>query len=177
MPRKGFGGMDLTSPVNRITGKVALALNVRGYWSAAFTLRSLLTDALLAVSAALQTIAAPERFHPRRPAHERLHLHPQGHRGEPLLWPDRYPLPIRDWPLCQSRLHRHLPPEHLRPAVGIYRRLRSLSPNVEIVADSFFCAGDAQSTLRRTRCVKRESPSTQNRPHRHLPRQAAPDPP
>src|SRR5215469_9444844 len=54
--RKGFGGFDVVNPVNRIQGKVALALNVRAYLSAGFTLRSLLTSAVLTVSNAIQTI-------------------------------------------------------------------------------------------------------------------------
>ena len=57
MARKGFGGVDLTNPVNRIQGKVALAVNVRAYFSGGFTLRSLLTDAILTVSGAIQTIS------------------------------------------------------------------------------------------------------------------------
>ena len=57
MPRKGFGGADLTTPINRIVGKVASALNVRGYWNAAFTLRNPLTDAIIELGGVVRTIA------------------------------------------------------------------------------------------------------------------------
>ena len=68
MPRRGFGGFSLAQPVNRLTGKVALAINIRAYWDAAFTLRSLLTNAILTVSAALQTIARLNDSTPAGPA-------------------------------------------------------------------------------------------------------------
>lgn len=68
MARKGFGGFNLTSPINRLTGKVALALNVRAYWDSAFTLRSLLTNAVLTVSAAIQTVARLNDSTPAGPA-------------------------------------------------------------------------------------------------------------
>lgn len=57
MARKGFGGHDLTNPINRIQGKVALAVNVRAYFSGSITLRALLTDAILTVANAIQTIS------------------------------------------------------------------------------------------------------------------------
>lgn len=57
MARKGFGGMNLTDPVNRISGKVALALNVRAYLSAGFTLRAVLTNAIFTFASAIQSIA------------------------------------------------------------------------------------------------------------------------
>jgi hypothetical protein len=57
MARKGFGGVDFTSPVNRLVGKVALAINVRGYWNSAITLRALLSNAILTVTGAIQTVA------------------------------------------------------------------------------------------------------------------------
>src|SRR6185312_11559609 len=57
MAKRGFGGMNLVSAVNRITAKMALAVNVRGYVSGGWTLRSLLTNAILTVSDAIQTIS------------------------------------------------------------------------------------------------------------------------
>ena len=57
MARKGFGGFSVTGPINRLVGKVALAINVRGYWDAAITLRALLSNAILTVTGAIQTVA------------------------------------------------------------------------------------------------------------------------
>lgn len=53
-----FKGIDLSHPINRTPGgKVSLAVNIRAYDRGSFTLRSLLTDAILTVSAAIQTLA------------------------------------------------------------------------------------------------------------------------
>ena len=68
MARKGFGGADLVNPVNRIQGKVASAFNVRAYLSGGFTLRSLLTNSLLTVSSAIQTVARLNDSTPAGPA-------------------------------------------------------------------------------------------------------------
>ena len=139
MPRKGFGGMDLTSPVNRITGKVALALNVRGYWSAAFTLRSLLTDAILAVSAALQTIARLNDSTPAGPAGGFIYILKDiaGNLYSGLtgtLSPSATGLSANPVSIVTFRPNTSVQP-------WAYIGDSAPSPNVEIVADSFFCAG------------------------------------
>ncbi len=52
-----FHGIDLTSPINRIrAGFTALSVNVRAYLVGGFTLRTVLTDAILTVSSAIQTV-------------------------------------------------------------------------------------------------------------------------
>jgi hypothetical protein len=53
-----FGGFDLTHPINRIrAGVCALAVNVRAYIKGGFTLRNALTNAILTVAAAVESIA------------------------------------------------------------------------------------------------------------------------
>ena len=53
-----FGGFDSVHPINRIrAGVCALAINVRAYIKGGFTLRQPLTDAIITLSAAVQTIA------------------------------------------------------------------------------------------------------------------------
>jgi hypothetical protein len=53
-----FRGLDVTAPVNRIAaGFAAVCVNVRAYLTGGFQLRNLLTDAILTVSNAIQTIA------------------------------------------------------------------------------------------------------------------------
>src|SRR6185312_2952798 len=68
MAKRGFGGMNLVSAVNRITAKMALAVNVRGYVDSGWTLRSLLTNAILTVSDAIQTISRLNDSTPAGPA-------------------------------------------------------------------------------------------------------------
>jgi hypothetical protein len=53
-----FRGLDLSSPVNRLkAGFAALAVNVRAYALGSFMLRNLLTNAVVAVSGAITTLA------------------------------------------------------------------------------------------------------------------------
>lgn len=64
-----FGGIDLTSPINRIQPtKVAMAANVRAYEKGGFKLRNLLTNAIVTVSSAIQTIARLNDTTPAGPA-------------------------------------------------------------------------------------------------------------
>jgi hypothetical protein len=64
-----FGGMNLAHPVNRIkAGMAALAVNVRNYLKGAFTLRTLLTDAIVTVSNAITTIARLNDSTPNGPS-------------------------------------------------------------------------------------------------------------
>jgi hypothetical protein len=139
MARKGFGGMDLTSPVNRITGKVALALNVRGYWSAAFTLRSLLTDAILAVSAALQTIARLNDSTPAGPVGGFIYILKDiaGNLYSGLtgaLTPSATGLSANPVSIVTFRPNTSVQP-------WAYIADSAPSPNVTIVSGSFHCAG------------------------------------
>ena len=139
MARKGFGGMDLTSPVNRITGKVALALNVRGYWSAAFTLRSLLTDAILTVSAALQTVARLNDSTPAGPAGGFIYILKDivGNLYSGLtgtLAASATGLSVNPISIVTFRPNTSVQP-------WAYIGDSAPSPNVTIVANSFNCAG------------------------------------
>jgi hypothetical protein len=53
-----FRGIDATSPINRIaSGFTAVSVNVRAYLRNGMTLRTILTDAILTVSSAIQTVA------------------------------------------------------------------------------------------------------------------------
>ena len=64
-----FRGLDLTSPINRLeAGRAALAVNVRSYLRGGFTTRTLLTDALLTVSAAVNAFARLNDTTPSGPA-------------------------------------------------------------------------------------------------------------
>lgn len=64
-----FGGFDVTSPINRIQpSRVAMAANVRAYMKGGFKLRNLLTNALVTVSSAIQTIARLNDTTPAGPA-------------------------------------------------------------------------------------------------------------
>ena len=52
-----FRGLDLTSPINRIkAGFAAMCQNVRAYFKGGFALRNLLTDAIVTVADAIETI-------------------------------------------------------------------------------------------------------------------------
>src|SRR5215469_4064570 len=66
--RKGFGGHDLSNPINRLLGKIALAVNVRAYVSGSITLRTALTNAIVTVSAGIQTVARLNDSTPAGPA-------------------------------------------------------------------------------------------------------------
>ena len=139
MPRKGFGGMDLTSPVNRITGKVALALNVRAYWSAAFTLRSLLTDIILTVSASLQTIARLNDSTPAGPVGGFIYILKDiaGNLYSGLtgtLSPSATGLSDNPISIVTFRPNTSVQP-------WAYIGDSAPSPNVEIIANTFFCSG------------------------------------
>lgn len=68
MARRGFGGISLVDAINRISGKVALAVNVRAFVSSGWMLRSLLSNAILTVSSAIQTIARLNDSTPSGPA-------------------------------------------------------------------------------------------------------------
>lgn len=52
-----FKGVDLTSPINRIpSGRVSIAQNIRRYFSGGVSLRTLLTDVILTLAAAVHSI-------------------------------------------------------------------------------------------------------------------------
>ena len=64
-----FGGMNLTSPINRIkAGAVALAVNVRAYLLGGFMLRNLLTDAILTAAGLITSLARLNDSTPAGPA-------------------------------------------------------------------------------------------------------------
>lgn len=137
--RKGFGGFDVTNPVNRITGKVALAVNVRAYFSSGFTLRSLLTDAILTVASAIQTIARLNDSTPAGPlggftyivkdSGGNLYSGPGG-----LLTASATGLSGNPVSVVTFRPNTSVQP-------WAYIADSAPSPNVTIVADSFNCAG------------------------------------
>ncbi len=139
MGRNGFGGFGLVQPINRLVGKVALAINVRGYWDAAITLRALLTDAILTVSGAIQTVARLNDSTPAGPVggftyivkdilgnlyagiSGTLTAKATGLSGNPIsIVTFRPNTSVQPW---------------------AYIADSAPSPNVNIVADSFACAG------------------------------------
>ena len=64
-----LGDWILTSPINRIQPSgVAMAANVRAFLKGGFKLRNLLTNAIVTVSAAIQTIARLNDTTPAGPA-------------------------------------------------------------------------------------------------------------
>ena len=64
-----FRGLDLTSPINRLkAGFAAMCLNVRAYFKGGFSLRNLLTGAIVTVSDAIQTICRLNDTTPSGPA-------------------------------------------------------------------------------------------------------------
>lgn len=64
-----FGGIDLTSPVNRIpAGRVALAVNVRAYTEGGFTLRNVLSAPIITVDSSINTLARMNDTTPAGPA-------------------------------------------------------------------------------------------------------------
>lgn len=139
MPRKGFGGMNLTSPVNRITGKVALCINVRGYWDAAFTLRALLTDAILTVSNAIQTVARLNDSTPAGPVGGFTYILKDiaGNLYSGLtgtLTASATGLSANPVSIVTFRPNTSVQP-------WAYIGDSAPSPNVNIVADSFHCSG------------------------------------
>ena len=139
MARKGFGGFDVLNPLNRIQGKVALAVNVRAYLSSGFTLRSLLSDAILTVSTALQTIARLNDSTPAGPVAGytyilksgigSLYAGTTGTLTAKATGLSTYPVSIVTF----------------RPNTSVqpwaYVGDSTQSPGVTIVADSFQCAG------------------------------------
>jgi len=53
-----FRGLDLTSPINRLkSGFAAMCVNVRAYFKGGFQIRNLLTNAIITVADAIETIA------------------------------------------------------------------------------------------------------------------------
>lgn len=136
---KGFGGFSLVDPINRISNKVALAVNVRGYWASAFTLRSLLTDAILTVSAALQTIARLNDSTPAGPVGGFIYVLKDiagnlyaGVTG--TLTASATGLSTNPVSLVSFRPNTSVQP-------WMYVGDSAPSPNVTIVADSFACSG------------------------------------
>ena len=139
MARKGYGGMNITSPVNRITGKVALAVNIRAYWDSAITLRALLTDAILTVSAAIQTVARLNDSTPAGPAGGFIYILKDiagnlysGVTG--TLTASTTGLSTNPISIVTFRPNTSVQP-------WAYIADSAPSPNVNIVADSFHCAG------------------------------------
>ena len=64
-----FRGLDLTSPMNRIkAGFAAMCANVRAYFKGGFSLRNLLTGAIVTVSSAIETICRLNDTTPTGPA-------------------------------------------------------------------------------------------------------------
>jgi hypothetical protein len=139
MARKGFGGFDVVNAVNRITGKVALAVNVRAYFSGGFTLRSLLTDAILTVTGAIQTIARLNDSTPAGPAGGFTYIVKDaagnlysGTTG--TLTASATGLSTNPISIVTFRPNTSVQPWG-------YIADSAPSPNVNIVADSFLCAG------------------------------------
>ncbi len=139
MARKGFGGFSVTGPINRLVGKVALAINVRGYWDAAITLRALLTDAILTVSAAIQTVARLNDSTPAGPGGGFTYIVKDiagnlyaGITG--MLTAKATGLSANPISIVTFR-----PNTSVRP--WAYIGDSAPSPNVNIVADTFACSG------------------------------------
>lgn len=139
MARKGFGGLDLTNPVNRIAGKVALAVNVRAYFSSGFTLRSLLTDAILTVANAIQTIARLNDSTPAGPGGGFTYIVKDS--GGNLYSGTMGALTASATGLSGNPVSvvTFRPNTSVQP--WAYIADSAPSPNVTIVADSFSCAG------------------------------------
>lgn len=139
MARKGFGGFTLTTPINRIVGKVALALNVRGYWEAAATLRARLTDAILTVSAAIQTVCRLNDSTPAGPVGGFTYIVKDSGGG--LYSGTTGTLTAKATGLSTNPVSVVT----FRPNTSVqpwgYVADSAPSPNVNIVADSFHCAG------------------------------------
>ncbi len=139
MARKGFGGFDITTPVNRLVGKVALAINVRGYWDAAITLRALLSNAILTVTAAIQTVARLNDSTPAGPAGGFTYI-VKDILGN-LFAGVTGTLSAKATGLSANIISivTFRPNTSVRP--WAYIGDSAPSPNVTIVADSFTCAG------------------------------------
>lgn len=69
MPQIKFMGMNLTAPQNRIpAGMAAICVNCRAYFVGGFSLRNLLTNAILTVANAIQTVCRLNDSTPAGPA-------------------------------------------------------------------------------------------------------------
>lgn len=139
MARKGFGGFDVVNSINRIVGKVALAVNVRAYVSGGFTLRALLTDALLTVSNAIQTIARLNDSTPAGPVGGFTYILKDS--GGDLYSGITGTLVASATGLSANPVSivTFRPNTSVQP--WAYIADSAPSPNVNIVADSFHCAG------------------------------------
>src|SRR6516225_6218075 len=139
MARKGFGGTDLVNPINRILSKVALAVNVRAYISGGFTLRSLLSNAILTVTNAIQTISRLNDSTPAGPVGGFTYVIKDS--GGNLYAGTTGTLAAKATGLSANPVS--LVP--FRPNTSVqpwdYVGDSAPSPNVTIVADSFNCSG------------------------------------
>ena len=134
-----FRGMDLLHPVDRLpAGKSPFAQNVRRYIKGGVTGRTLLTDAILTVSAAINTVARLNESTPAGPAAGYTYIigalgniyagitgtlsaKATGFSGNPVsIVPFRPNTSVQPW---------------------AYIGDSAPSPNVNIIADSFLCSG------------------------------------
>lgn len=135
-----FRGIDATNPLNRIkSGFVAVAVNVRAYLRSGYAPRTLLTNAILTVSAAIQTIHRLNDSTPAGPvagftynikdAAGNLYTGITGTLTASATGLSTNPVSIVSF----------------RPNTSVqpwdYLSDSAPSPNVLIVADSFHCAG------------------------------------